>query len=190
MKKWVLILIILLAINTVSAVNEVNVYFFYGQGCPHCAHEEVFLDELEVKYPTINIERYEVYQNDENRELFHECSALAGASIQGVPTTFIDAKPHIGFSNSIGEDIESEIERCLIENCTDILTLEEDSQVCDTNLQDYQKEETVGQIMLWVLGLIIILIVLNQVIFKKNKKKIKKVKVKRKGLSSKKKTKK
>jgi len=184
MKKWILILIILLAINTVSAVNEVNVYFFYGQGCPHCAHEEVFLDELELKYPTLNIERYEVYQNDENRDLFHECSALAGASIQGVPTTFIDAKTHIGFNTNIGKDIESEIERCLIENCTDILTLEEDSPVCDTNLQDYQKEETVGQIILWVLGGVIVLIILNQFIFKKNKSK-----VKRKGLSSKKKTK-
>ena len=29
----------------------VDVYFFYGHGCPHCARVEPFLAEMERKYP-------------------------------------------------------------------------------------------------------------------------------------------
>ena len=183
MKKAILLpLIFLMLIIPVIAENQVNVYFFYGQGCPHCSSEEIFLDELEVKYPTLNIERYEVYQNNENRELFEQCSALSGVSIQGVPTTFIDKKAHMGFSNSIGADIESEIQRCLVEDCQGMMTDQNNNSVCETNIPTYNKEETVGYWLLGLIGAVILFFLIKKLFCSK--------KPKRKGLSSKKKTKK
>jgi hypothetical protein len=34
-----------------------------AKGCPHCGKMELFLNGLEEKYPTLRVERYEVYNN-------------------------------------------------------------------------------------------------------------------------------
>ncbi|MCK5107733.1 MAG: hypothetical protein KAQ83_03320, partial [Nanoarchaeota archaeon] len=84
MKKLIIFIIIgVFLASNVLADNTVNLYFFYGNGCSYCAAEEILLDELEVKYPTLNIEKYEVYQNSDNIKLFEQCSALSGTKIEG-----------------------------------------------------------------------------------------------------------
>lgn len=124
MKRIILILILLFLIAPVisNAVEheedkEVILFMFYGQGCPHCGKIELFLDEMEEKYPTLKVERYEVYNNQENRELFQKISEAFDTEIKGVPTVFINAKVIVGFSNYLGESIENEIKRCLKEEC-------------------------------------------------------------------------
>ena len=54
MKKLILLLIpIIFFANIVSAkAYDVKLYFFHGDGCPHCAEEEEYLEELEEKYRT------------------------------------------------------------------------------------------------------------------------------------------
>ena len=48
--------------------DKVNIYLFYGNGCPHCAKEETFLDRLEEKYQgKINVYRYETWYNSDNK---------------------------------------------------------------------------------------------------------------------------
>jgi len=37
----------------VLAQNPVNVYFFWGQGCPHCEREKEFLADLAANRPEI-----------------------------------------------------------------------------------------------------------------------------------------
>jgi len=41
--------------NFVQAQDEkpVEIYFFWGEGCPYCAQESEFLDKMEDKYPTL-----------------------------------------------------------------------------------------------------------------------------------------
>ncbi|MBU2566643.1 hypothetical protein KKG46_03735, partial [Patescibacteria group bacterium] len=94
-----------------------ELYFFYGQGCPHCAAMDNFLEGMQAKYPELIIKKYETYSNQQNLELFGELSDAYGKDIQGVPTTFIDDKVIVGFSNSIGSSVESEIVRCLEVGC-------------------------------------------------------------------------
>ncbi len=98
-----------LPLNTQAAT--VDLYFFYGQGCPHCAKMEVFLDEMEAKYPNLEVMRYETYFNEENRNLFFEMANEFGVEVGGVPTSFIDGKVFTGFSDSIAELVEAEIVR-------------------------------------------------------------------------------
>ncbi|KKT07630.1 MAG: putative membrane protein, partial [Candidatus Nomurabacteria bacterium GW2011_GWB1_43_19] len=33
------------------AADPINIYFFWGEGCPHCEKEKPFLETLEEKYP-------------------------------------------------------------------------------------------------------------------------------------------
>lgn len=168
MKNIVWFILVLAIIGSAEAANKVDVYFFYGQGCPHCAKEEIFLENMQEKYPEINVYAYEVYSNNENRMLFESYSAMVGESVQGVPTTFIDRKAHIGFSDSIGLEIENEVKRCIEESCTNF----EDDGINKTVTpvpQKYNKEMLIGWIM------IIILICLTafftvKIIVRKNKK--------------------
>ena len=162
-------LLLLILINAAIAVNDVNVYFFYGQGCSYCASEEVFLDELEENYPTLNVLRYEVYNNNEARELFFQCSALAGTSVQKVPTTFIDSKPYVGFGGDISEQIESEVQRCLVENCSDILT-QDNSSSCEIEVE-YDTEEYVGYGIIGLIALAVLFLIIKKLMPKRKAKK-------------------
>ncbi|NCD17909.1 MAG: thioredoxin family protein, partial [Actinobacteria bacterium] len=47
-----------------------TIYFFWGEGCPHCAAAKPFLAGLQEQYPSLVVQDYEVYNNLENRDLF------------------------------------------------------------------------------------------------------------------------
>ena len=49
--------------------NDIRLYLFHGDGCPHCAEELKFLDTIQDNYPNLEIVKYEVWYNDENAEL-------------------------------------------------------------------------------------------------------------------------
>ncbi|MDD5418161.1 MAG: thioredoxin family protein [Candidatus Nanoarchaeia archaeon] len=69
--------------------NKLVIYFFYGEGCSHCANQKPFLEQLEQTYPDkIEIKRYETWSNPENAELFRYVASVYEVQIRGVPTTF------------------------------------------------------------------------------------------------------
>ncbi len=131
MKKFIVILFVLalILIGAYNFVGEENItgevvqgecvelYSFYGLGCPHCGVLSSFLEDLEEKYPNLEVKEYEIYFDKENRKLFEYMADSFGVEIQGVPTIFIDEKVITGFSNAIGENIEEEVQRCSQECC-------------------------------------------------------------------------
>jgi len=134
MKKMpiMLVLVLILSMLTASAQegtaglangtdsttgNTVDLMLFYGQGCPHCAKEESWLEDIQEKYPNLKIHRYEVYSNKENRELFQKLSKAHGVEIGGVPTTFINGNVITGFSDRLAENIEQAIIYCTENEC-------------------------------------------------------------------------
>ena len=96
---------------------DVDLIFFYGQGCPHCAKMESFLEDTQEKYPDLKVHPYEVYFDKNNRALFQEMAKAYGGEVGGVPTTFINGKMIVGFSDSIGRSVEEEIRHCVEEGC-------------------------------------------------------------------------
>lgn len=118
MKKLLGVLItILLFVPVFIQADEVqptNIYFFYGQGCPHCAAEELFLDKLQSEYGArINIQRYEVWHNTDNQTLLQQMAAENDIPISGVPVTFVGKQVIIGFDNEagLGADIKNAIDK-------------------------------------------------------------------------------
>ena len=97
--------------------NNVTLVMFYGQGCPHCAKLDEFLGEFQKTAPYLNVERYEVYFNQQNRNLFDKLASAYNTKVGGVPTVFIGDKIIAGFNNELGEQIKSEINRCREEPC-------------------------------------------------------------------------
>jgi cytochrome c biogenesis protein CcdA/glutaredoxin len=103
--------------NNTAQLNDVHLHIFYGQGCPHCSQLRLFLNDIQLKYPSLLIYEHEVYSNNDERILFEQMSQNFKTSIAGVPTVFIDDKVIVGFSNLIGESIEEEIINCISEGC-------------------------------------------------------------------------
>ena len=72
------------------AADDSVVYFFYGQGCPHCAAIEPFMENMTKKYPDVDIRKLEVWYNKTNEQIYTQVNAAAGiSSPSGVPEVVI-----------------------------------------------------------------------------------------------------
>ena len=103
MKKYLyifLMAILLVLASPALASDTPNVYFFHGDGCPHCAKEEIFLDQLHSKDPSLNIYAFEVWKNKSNLNLLKEVGQALDADVSGVPFTVIGDNYVSGFLNA------------------------------------------------------------------------------------------
>lgn len=96
-------------LNVEESTDKVNIYFFYGNGCPHCAKEEKFFEDLEKVYKDkYNLYMYETWYNDDNLNLMLNVKKLMGDTVsQAVPYTIIGNETLLGYDNSVGKKIES-----------------------------------------------------------------------------------
>lgn len=103
--------------------NKIIVYFFYGDGCPHCAKESKFLSKLQNNYPTVNIKAYEVWNNQENADLMKKVGEKLGIKITGIPLTIVGDKSISGYYNdkTTGLNITNAIDYSLNNGCQDIV---------------------------------------------------------------------
>lgn len=106
----------------VLAQNPVNVYFFWGQGCPHCEREKEFLSDLAANRPEILIKDFEVWGNAENRRILGELGKELNVDVSGVPFTVIGDKYFIGWYDraSTGAAIEVAVATAVEQGCRDV----------------------------------------------------------------------
>ena len=106
----ILLVFLISNLNGISAQNQsiqydIHLHVFYGKGCVHCGTMLSFLEEIKDNYPTLKVHKHEVYQNNEGRELFKELSDRFNTPIEGVPTSFINDRVIVGFSNEISNTL-------------------------------------------------------------------------------------
>ncbi len=104
-----------------DAGNKTCAYFFYGNGCPHCAKVEPFINEIEAKYPNLEVHRFEIYNNKSNLVLFNKFAYSYGIpeNESGVPTIFIGNTYLVG-DEPIVKKLEHEIESNIGVGCPDL----------------------------------------------------------------------
>ena len=110
--KKILFLLTLFLVLPFTKVNAeaVNVNVFYGDGCPYCAEEEKYLNILKSELgDNLNIQRYEVWNNDENSELLSDVRIALNNADDGVPFVVIGNKTFTGYNDSVAEDIKMAI---------------------------------------------------------------------------------
>ncbi len=104
----------------VSAQEDVNLYFFWGNGCPHCAKEEELLKQFKNDYPYLHIYEYEVYGDFKNMTLLQKVATKLNARVDGIPFTIIGDKYYSGFSEvSSPADLANRITECRNKICPD-----------------------------------------------------------------------
>lgn len=93
--------------------TTLTIYFFWGEGCPHCARAKPFLDQLKEKYPQINIQAYEIKHHPENKALAKKMAAEHGFLPTVVPTIFIGNDYFEGFNQETAQKIEASVKKHL-----------------------------------------------------------------------------
>ena len=93
------------------------IYFFWGQGCPHCVKEKSFLEKMKAKYQGLQIRDYEVWYNRENALFLEKMAKAYGLKAIGVPVTFVDSEAFVGFTDQSRGHLEDAINSCFSRQC-------------------------------------------------------------------------
>lgn len=115
-KIWFLLVLFIAMLMPVQAAlaapkNVVHLYFFNGDGCQHCAHEKVFLAEMQEKYgEQFVVHDHEVWYHEENGKVFEEFAKAFDFEPSGIPVTFIGDQYFVGFGENTKKSIRTAIE--------------------------------------------------------------------------------
>jgi len=102
---------------TAAQENTVELYFFYGQGCPVCAQTQSFLGNLVQKYPNLSVKSYEVFSNTENRALYSALAKSYHINSDSVPGIFIGEQAFITYNDAVARQIENAVIKCTSQQC-------------------------------------------------------------------------
>lgn len=100
--------------------DTVALYFFWGEGCPHCAAAKPFLADVAKEHPELQVSALEVYNDEANMDAFVAMARTFGFEPTGVPTFFLGEEYWVGFAeDTTGRQIEAAVEACIASGCPD-----------------------------------------------------------------------
>lgn len=84
--------------NITRKDGKVNIYFFYGKGCPHCEEEFKFLESIKEEYGKYyQLYTFETWYNKDNAKNAQVFGEKMNDKVTGVPYTIIGSKSFLGF---------------------------------------------------------------------------------------------
>lgn len=116
MKKLKLLVIVMFAILMIPVGvfadenEEVNVYFFKGDGCGYCEAGLEWFDEIEDRYgERYKLHEYETLYDKDNAALMEAVAKIRGEDVKGVPYIIIGDQSWNGFDDSYKDEIIDKI---------------------------------------------------------------------------------
>ena len=86
--------------QSVPKTNEnVSIYLFSRDGCPHCAALKTFIKFQQAKGLKADLKEFEVIKNQKNAELLQQVAEALKIQISGVPFTVVGNRSMIGYSD-------------------------------------------------------------------------------------------
>ncbi len=91
--------------------GKVNIYLFWGDGCPHCEEFKEFMDHLESDYQDLyNLYEFETWNDSNNKNLMDVfAEAMGDAKGKGVPYIIIGDQSFRGYSSRLDDSIKAAI---------------------------------------------------------------------------------
>ena len=81
--------------------DRINIYFFWGNGCPHCKQEFEYFESINEEYKGYyNLYGFEIWYNEENSRLANQFASIMGDKLSGVPYTIVGDETFNGFGSS------------------------------------------------------------------------------------------
>lgn len=88
----------------------VTVYFFWGNGCPHCAEAIPYIRGLLEEFPRLRVQAFEVWYDEANAQILQQVATGLGFEAKFVPTIIIGEKSWQGFNDTIAVEIRTTVE--------------------------------------------------------------------------------
>jgi thiol-disulfide isomerase/thioredoxin len=154
---------------------ETEMYFFWGDGCPHCSAAKPFINELEKEYPELKVTPYEIYNNEDNYNLFILMADAYGMpnNQRGVPAFFIGNEAFSGYHETMNNKFRTLIEGCINSGCPSPVTkLANKSTNAKSDSVDKMPPENsnIYSTFLFFLLVVVILGVIYYIFIKRDKK--------------------
>lgn len=165
MKKYLNLLLavaflaLVVPFNVHAEEKVINIHLFYGNGCPHCAHEEEFLDEYVKDNKNVKVYMYEVWYNKDNQKLLSEVQDKLNNKQSGVPYTVIGDKVVLGYMEDVTDKtIKKYVEEYLNDdNYRDYVgeitgVVEENTDVPELQKGEDEEEQIDSEVTVPILG--------------------------------------
>lgn len=118
-----LILVLCFTKDVSAQQKNVNLYYFWGDGCPHCAQAKIYLNDFLKSNQAVTLKSYEVWNDIENANKLKEFGSFLNVEVAGVPFFVIGDQYIVGFNKSTTPDqLNKRISYCLENECIDIET--------------------------------------------------------------------
>lgn len=99
--KMLLFLLLFIPFLVFGSEKDLNIYLFYGDGCPHCKEEEKWFESYLKKNDFIKMHRYEVWYNKDNQEKYSKVHDILNDTSSGIPYLIIGETVISGFDEEI-----------------------------------------------------------------------------------------
>jgi thiol-disulfide isomerase/thioredoxin len=95
--------------------GSVVLYYFWGDGCPHCAAAKPWLAEMDSRYPELAIRAFEVWHVEANQDLYLQMADAFAMpnNMRGVPVFYLADQFWVGYGEGRGDEIEAAVQSCI-----------------------------------------------------------------------------
>jgi hypothetical protein len=117
-----------------ASENQANIYFFWQEGCPHCAAEKIFLANLVQENEAIQLMDFGISGNVDNRNLLIKIGQVLETDVSSIPFTIIGNNVFVGYlSDDVhGAAMKEAALYCLDNPCPDIMQFLSDDTGAET----------------------------------------------------------
>ena len=99
-----------ISIEDIQLTEKINIYLFWGDGCPVCENLLKYFDSIEDEYGKLyNLVKYEIWYNEENQKLLQDVSSQLNQDIHAIPYLVIGDTSMVGYNPSKDEYIKETI---------------------------------------------------------------------------------
>ncbi len=116
--RAIVALLMVLTVAGAVAFGSVELHYFWARGCPECTVMSEFLEELQERYPELEIHRYEVAFDSANWRLMQAMAEAYGVDRVVTPAVFVGDRATVRVGPTVELLIEEEVERCLEIACS------------------------------------------------------------------------
>jgi thiol-disulfide isomerase/thioredoxin len=92
----------------------VRLYYFYSPTCPHCQAAAPFIDQLQARWPWLEVRKFAVKDNRKNARFYYETALSLGTQALSVPGFVFCRQVLIGYDDAetTGAEIADALEKC------------------------------------------------------------------------------